>query len=249
MTPRGWRMLKPLPTHTMKNDSEIVDIAEHLAAEREIPRGRRYRIQIDREFYVVDRECLTGRDLLLLAGKNPPERWQLTQKFRFGRTEKVELDEKVDLATCGVERFVTLPLDSTEGRPPRKDFFLPEADTAWLNSLGLAWEALIEGKAQWLILRNWPLPPGYNVAAADVALCINGGYPVTQIDMVYFFPALHLPTHRKPINKLSPHAIEGKTYQRWSRHRTRQNPWRAGLDDLSSHMALVSHWLEREIAQ
>lgn len=224
---------------------EIIDIAEYLADEKQIPQGRRYRIQIDRHFYVVDKECLTGRELLLLAGKNPPERWQLTQKFRFGRTEKVELDEKVDLATCGVERLVTLPLDCTEGRPSRKEFILPVADATFLETLKLSWETILEGGTRWLIIRDWPVPTGYTENTVDVALLIEGGYPTAQIDMAYFHPHLHL-TNGKPINCLNPQNIEGKTYQRWSRHRTQENPWRSDMDDISSHLALVNTWLERE---
>lgn len=238
-------MLKTLLKLTMSNNTEIIDVAEHLAAEKEIPRGHRYRIQIDRQFYVVDDECMTGRELLRLAGKTPPERWKLVQKFRFDRQETVELDEKVDLATCGVERFVTQPIDCTEGRPLRKEFFLPEADTAFLNGIGLTWETLVEGEVRWIVIRDWPIPGGYSIEKTDIALLIEGGYPTSQIDMAYFYPHLHLSSGRR-INALTYQNIEGKTYQRWSRHRTDQNPWRPGLDDISMHLILVTNWLELE---
>ena len=41
-------------------------------------------------------------------------------------------------------------------------------------------------------------------------------------------------------------AIDGKTYQRWSRHRTAQNPWKAGFDGLETHVYLIEDWLVRE---
>ena len=78
-------------------------------------RAKRYRLRIDRERYVTERPKLTGRELLTLAGKVPPERFLLTQKHHGGRAEKVELDEVVDLRKPGVERFMTLPKDQTEG--------------------------------------------------------------------------------------------------------------------------------------
>lgn len=224
---------------------QIIDIAEYLTAEKEIPKGQHYRIQIDREFYVVKQECMTGRELLLLAGKKPPERWQLTQKFRFNRTEKVELDEKVDLAVCGIERFVTLPLDCTDGRPSRQEFVLPVADATFLDSLNLHWETVHEGGTRWLLIRDWPLPNGFTTAAADIALLLDADYPITQIDMAYFHPQLAL-SNGRAINALNPQSIEGKSYQRWSRHRTPENPWRMGIDDISTHLALVTTWLERE---
>lgn len=93
---------------------EIIDVEEFAKAGRVVPRERRYRIRIDREHYVVDAPCLTGREILKLAGKTPAE-FMLSQKFRGGEVKKIEPDEKVDLTRPGVERFMTLPLDPTEG--------------------------------------------------------------------------------------------------------------------------------------
>jgi hypothetical protein len=63
--------------------------------------------------------------------------------------------------------------------------------------------------------------------------------------MAYFFPALSR-LDGKAINAISFQPINGKTYQRWSRHRTGQNPWREGIDDLSTHLSLISFWFEQE---
>ncbi|MFH2114601.1 MAG: multiubiquitin domain-containing protein [Spirochaetota bacterium] len=64
---------------------------------------------------VIDHRDPTGRELLTVVGSNPPEGFRLYQKLHGGMTKRVELDEEVDLATPGVERFKTLPLDATEG--------------------------------------------------------------------------------------------------------------------------------------
>jgi hypothetical protein len=64
--------------------------------------------------------------------------------------------------------------------------------------------------------------------------------------MVYFYPALAL-TSGKPIPQLTPTAIDGKQYQQWSRHRTAANPWRAGLDNVCTHLLQVNSWLDREL--
>lgn len=79
------------------------------------PRARHYRIRIDRERYRVDVPTMTGRELLTLAGKTPPEQWMLSQKLRRGQVLTVKLDQVVDFTAPGVERFMTLPLDQTEG--------------------------------------------------------------------------------------------------------------------------------------
>ena len=94
---------------------EIVDLEECAQANRMPPRARRYRIRIDKKKYDVEASGLTGRELLTLAGKLPPTSYMVTQKLRGGQTRKIELDERADFTTPGVERFMTLPLDQTEG--------------------------------------------------------------------------------------------------------------------------------------
>lgn len=226
-------------------ENEYIDMEAFAKEGKEIPKGRKYLLLIDRKKYKWEKECITGKELLVLAGKTPIERFQINQRFRFGRVEEVQLDEKVDLATCGVERFMTLPLDQTEGRPLSRAFALPEQDEHFLNASGLEWETIQESNKRWLILRNHPIPDGYTIPQANVAIMITPGYPAGPLDMVYFHPGL-VRTDGVGIKALSNQSIEGKTYQRWSRHYTSQNPWRPGLDDISTHLSLVNHWLKRE---
>ena len=60
------------------------------------------------------------------------------------------------------------------------------------------------------------------------AIRIETGYPNTELNMVYFFPALAR-MDGKPIGATdAPQPLDGKTYQRWSRHRTAaQTPGRS----------------------
>jgi hypothetical protein len=44
-------------------------------------------------------------------------------------------------------------------------------------------------------------------------------------------------------------ALEGRVFQRWSRHRTPENPWRPGADSIATHLLLVEDWLAREVAK
>jgi hypothetical protein len=71
-------------------------------------------------------------------------------------------------------------------------------------------------------------------------------YPEAQIDMAYFLPAL-VRGDGGAIRQLSDHRLDGKVWQRWSRHRTAENPWQPGVDCLETHMLLVSVWLVREL--
>jgi hypothetical protein len=126
----------------------------------------------------------------------------------------------------------------------RRDFALPESDTDYLDSLGLKWETF-SCEGNWAIVHDYPLPGGYNVQHASLGLKIDPGYPVSQIDMVYFSPHIHR-TDGKSIGALAMQIINGTQWQRWSRHRTAANPWRVGVDEIATHLILIQHWLERE---
>lgn len=127
----------------------------------------------------------------------------------------------------------------------RRKFDLPEDDTDFLETQGYQWETLLEGDSRWLIIHNYAFPSGYTVVQGSVALMLHPAYPDVQIDMAYFFPELHR-QDAQPIGALSLQIIDGKVFQRWSRHRTGDNPWRPGVDDIGTHLTLVDNWLQRE---
>lgn len=100
---------------TQTGTVDIEDL-EQASKENRAPRpAKRYRIRVDKEHYEVPGNSLTGREVLELAGKCPPEQYLLYQRLRGGQREKIGLDETVDLTKPGVERFMTLPKDQTEG--------------------------------------------------------------------------------------------------------------------------------------
>lgn len=228
----------------MAQEIEIVDVEQFSKDGKTPPKAKKYRIKIDRQVYVVEKECLTGREILTLAGKNPPERFQLNLKLKGGKVEVVGLDETICFTKPGLEKFMTLPLDQTEGQG-RKQFALLDEDAEFLESLGLPWETLTDPSGMWILIYNYPVCKGYNTETVTVAIKIDPGYPRTQLDMAYFYP----PLSRKDgqgIGAVSPQPIDGKMFQRWSRHRTGQNPWREGIDNLGTHMSLVSFWFKQE---
>jgi hypothetical protein len=228
----------------MSKEKEIIDVEQFSKEGKNPPKDAKYRIKIDRDVYEVDKECMTGRELLVLAGKNPPEKFQLNMKLKGGKVEPVGLNETVCFTKPGLEKFMTLPLDQTEGES-RKQFQLPEEDVEFLESLGLSWETLTVPTGLWILIYNYPVCKGYNVETVTVAIKIEPGYPRTQLDMAYFFPSL-VRKDGKPIGAISAQQIDGRFFQRWSRHRTGHNPWREGIDNLSTHMGLVSYWFKQE---
>ena len=127
----------------------------------------------------------------------------------------------------------------------RKNFQLPDEDVIFLDELGSDWETINDQGMQWVIIHDYPVAFGYNHQKISVAIKIETGYPRTPLDMAYFYPSLQR-LDGKAINATCSQPIDGKQYQRWSRHRTSQNPWREGVDDLSTHLALISFWFEQE---
>lgn len=101
----------------LKNEGEedIIDLEQYAKAGKTPPKGKTYRFRVDSQIVTTKKEQLTGREILVLAGKNPVEKFQLNQRLRGGIVKKVNYDEIVDLTGPGVERFMTLPLDQTEG--------------------------------------------------------------------------------------------------------------------------------------
>ncbi len=130
----------------------------------------------------------------------------------------------------------------------RREFRLPEADETYLNLRGLPWETILEGSTRWLLIHRYPAPGGYNRLEVSAALLVVPGYPDTGLDMVYVDPHLSL-SNGRPIRALATQSIDGKAWQRWSRHRTAANPWRAGFDGIETHLLLVDEWLRREVTQ
>ena len=93
---------------------EVEEFGKRGGTER-APKARHYVIRVDKLKFTVDKPELTGREILTIAGKLPPEQYKLTQKFHGGAANTIQLDDRVDLRAPGVERFMTLKRDQTEG--------------------------------------------------------------------------------------------------------------------------------------
>lgn len=127
----------------------------------------------------------------------------------------------------------------------RRQFDLPTDDRQFLDEYGLPWETIVDS-SQWVLIHEFPTHAGYNHLQVTAAVRMETGYPNTELNMVYFFPAL-VRKDGRPIRATEVmQQLDGKPFQRWSRHRTGQNPWKIGRDNLGSHIILVEDWLARE---
>lgn len=232
-----------------ENDNEIIDIEEFSKSNKPIPRGKKYRIRIDKTFYTVSVDQMSGKELLELANKSPIEQFALYQKLHGGASIRINPEDIVDFTTPGIERFVTLPLDQTEGRGNlRRMFDLPESDLESLSVTKFNWEAVKENNVNRIVIYDYPIPEGYNVNKVNLNLRIEASYPDSQIDMVYFYPPL-VRNDNISIKAIANDSFDGKIWQRWSRHRTGRNPWRPGIDNINTHLLLVDEWLKKELSK
>jgi Prokaryotic E2 family E/Multiubiquitin len=231
-------------------DDDIVDIEWFFINKHPVPHGRKYRYKVDKIPFITSHHKLSRETILTNAGKDPKE-FILREKIH-GTWVTINEGEDVDLSRPGVEKFKTLENDHTEGddanqseKSLRRDFSLLEEDIEYLESLGLEWEAVEFDTIRWVLVHQYPLPLGYNVNQTSVAVRLTANYPAAALDMLYFFPALSR-TDGKPIGGLTEFKLDGKTFQQWSRHRTAANPWRNGIDNLSTHIPMTEVWLARE---
>lgn len=92
-----------------------IDIEQFAKEGKPVPPGQVYMIMVDQKKIRVEQECLTGREILTLAGKIPAERFQLNLRYKGGKVIKIGFDQQVCFTEPGIEKFMTIPLDQTEG--------------------------------------------------------------------------------------------------------------------------------------
>lgn len=127
----------------------------------------------------------------------------------------------------------------------RRDFDLSDEDRQFLETYGLPWETILDG-SPWVLIHEMATPDGYNERQVTAAIRMETGYPHAELNMVYFLPPITR-VDGKPIGCTEVRqTIDGKDFQRWSRHRTPQNPWNPEEDCLETHVCLIEDWLERE---
>ncbi len=221
-------------------DLDLIDIEECGKHERRPPKGRSYKIRVDREKYCVDSAKITGAAILELVGKNFQE-WSLNQKFCGGRREKIEAGEEVDLTRPGVERFETVRRQAQQGDAV---YELLEEDMEYLNAhYPSRWKKISGGNGKYgLIIEDFFLPDGYTAEKSTLMLLVPSGYPGSGLDMFYFDPPLDRSDGRG-IGGLATENHFTRQWQRWSRH----YQWNPGEDFLVKHIEYVINELQQEV--
>ncbi len=74
-----------------------------------------YKFMVKNQMFETTKQMVTGRQICEIAGLIPPEKYKLDMKLKGGVYEEIGLDKQVDLSEPGVEKFVYITRDQTEG--------------------------------------------------------------------------------------------------------------------------------------
>lgn len=220
--------------------------------ERLISRRATWKLNVQGELLTLHAPTIVVREALQQAGFNPDQGWHIYLKVEGQPKEPVELDTVIDLRRKGIEKLRLTPKDVINGEGPSmplRAFPVLNVDEAFLNAKFPSWEAVLDGGRQWIVLPDFTLPPGYSVQQVHLALEIQPTYPAVEIDMFYLSPAVTLSSGAQIPATEAMVTIRGQQFQRWSRHRTPTGPWKQGLDNVKTHMALVDNALLKEVQQ
>lgn len=100
----------------MDDEKKIeIDVELYAKEGKNVPKGQIYKIKVDRETFPVDQQSMSGKEILELANKLPVKNYQLNQRCHGGKVIKIDYSQVVDFTEPGIEKFMTIPLDQTEG--------------------------------------------------------------------------------------------------------------------------------------
>jgi hypothetical protein len=122
---------------------------------------------------------------------------------------------------------------------------LRPADEEYLARLGLPYEATQEGGMIALVIKEWPLPEGYEPPAVELLVRLPPGFPDAPPDMYWCNPPVRLAgsgAYPQAADLFEQHL--GQQWQRFSRHLP-PGAWQPGRDSLESYLALIRTELAR----
>jgi hypothetical protein len=217
-----------------------------------VSRKKTWQLNVQGVLLTLDQASIKVRDAMSKAGFDVNQAWLIFLKVEGQPKQAVDMNHVIDLTTPGIEKLRLTPKDVNNGEAPvapRRDFALLDADDAYLDSLGLRWETVIDSNRRWLLLHNYPVPFGYVQRRTTLALEIPLLYPSAQIDMFYAYPALALTSGREIPSTQVRASIFGDVYHGWSRHRAGASQWNPASDNVASQMALVEAAIAKELGQ
>lgn len=182
------------------------------------------------------KNLISGKTLRALAGVDAC--YSIYLEVRGGHDRLITDTDLVDLDGKGIERFITVISETTEGLGA-----LPSADRRFLEAHEYVYEIINEAGINALILKNFPLPPGkFDHDKVDVMIQLPVGYPDASVDMFYTLPWIRLNATGAYANCADvAQSFAGANWQRWSRHAD----WRPGIDGVRTMVARANLAFEK----
>jgi len=174
------------------------------------------------------KSLISGKAVRNLAGVD--ERYTIYLEVRGGHDRPIADADLVDLSGKGIERFITVIRETTEGL-----IALPSSDRRFLDDNGLTYEIIGEAGSSGVVIKDFPLPQGkFDRDTVDIMIQLPAGYPDASVDMFYTSPWIKLKASDRYANCAdAAHQFAGTNWQRWSRHAV----WRAGIDGIRTVVA------------
>lgn len=239
---------RDVPDEQLNRNSEIC--LDDTGLERLYSKIQEWELNVQGVVISVSSPTILVKHALEKAGFDPNSGWIVILKKKGLPKEQVSLDDEIDLRTPGIEKIRLTPkeiINGESGFHPRHFFSLLDKDERYLTDRALRWETIIEGQNRWLLLHSLVVPDGYNHSVVDVAVNVPATYPHSQIDMFYCHPHLELVDGGLIGQTEARQAIDGKTFQRWSRHLNGVTRWNPETDSVKTHIAVIEECLIREV--
>ena len=198
---------------------------------------RLFNFTLDTKQMEWGKPLITGAVLRRLADVGP--KYAIYLEVRGGQDVEIGDNDVVDLSKPGVERFITVIKETTEGLAA-----LPELDRTYLEKHGLVHRVVESGGQIGVLIEGFPLPPKkYDRDKVDLLIILPGGYPDACPDMFFTDPWMRIAVSgRYPDRADQAHSFGGRSWQRWSRH---NGEWRPGIDGLHTMIARARHAIEK----
>ena len=198
----------------------------------------------------VEAAKISVHEAILKAGFDPDKNWIIVAKGSKGKAQ-IDADDVIDLSQCEIEKIRLTPReinngDSQAGQTTVHGFSLLPTDEEGLERRGIVARCVIDNGRRWLIIDKYPLPNGLSPHSASLAFEIPSSYPRAEIDMFYCYPAVRRVDGRGIPQTQVTEVIEGKNFQRWSRHRGAKSRWDPTTDSVLTHLTLVDASLRAE---
>ncbi|MDE0119051.1 MAG: hypothetical protein OXM55_03475 [Bdellovibrionales bacterium] len=122
------------------------------------------------------------------------------------------------------------------------NLLLPAEDIEYLSANFSNWQPLSENSKKGILIPDYQLPNGYIPKKSELMIIIPSDYPTAKIDMFYFCPDIKK-KDGTDIAALNTETHFQRNWQRWSRH----YDWRAGIDNIATHISYIYNQLKFEI--